>query len=113
MRKLFTALFLTASIGGAATTVRAQSAIQFGPRLGLNLSNVSNSGTPSGFNQTTKSIVGLQVGGTLNMGINDNFSFEPSLLFTHKGAEFTGSDTDRSNLPYTTSFSATATPKLN
>ena len=53
------------------------------------------------------------MGGTLSMGIHDNFSFQPSLLFTQKGAEFTGSDTDRSNPPYTTSFSTTATPKLN
>ena len=113
MENLFTTLLLTASLGGAATTAQAQTSIQFGPRLGLNLSNVSNSGTPSGFNQSTKAIVGLQVGGTLSVGINDNFSFQPSLLFTQKGAEFSGSDTDRTNLPYTTSITATATPKLN
>ena len=113
MKNLFTALLLTASLGGAATSARAQSAIQFGPRLGVNLSTVSNSGTPTGYNENTKSIVGLQVGGTLSVGISPNFSFQPSLLFTQKGAEFTGSDTDRSNAPYVTSFTATATPKLN
>ena len=111
--KLLPALFLTASLGGAATTAQAQSTIEFAPRLGLNLSTVLNSGTPSGFNEETKSIAGLQVGGTLSVGIGHNLSFQPSLLFSQKGAEFRASNTDRNNPPYVTSFAATATPKLN
>ena len=113
MKNLFTVLLLTTGLAGAATTAQAQASISFGPRLGLNVSTISESGTPSGFNQQTKSIVGLQVGGTLNVGISENFSFQPSLLYTQKGAEFTGSDTDDTNRPYVTSFTATATPKLN
>ena len=45
MKNLLPALFLTASLGGAATTAQAQSAIEFAPRLSLNLSTVSNSST--------------------------------------------------------------------
>lgn len=113
MKNLFTALLLTASLGGAVTTAQAQSSIQFAPRLGLNVSTVSSSGTPSGFNQENKSIVGLQVGGTFSVGISDNFSFQPSLLYSQKGMETTGSQTDRSNVPFTTTVKATTTTKLN
>jgi hypothetical protein len=46
MKDLFTALLFTGSIAAAATTAQAQSAITFGPRLGLNISSFSYSGTP-------------------------------------------------------------------
>lgn len=112
MKNLFTALVLTSAVAGAATSAQAQSTIEFGPRLGLNVSTVSNSGTPTGFNDETKSITGVQVGATLNVGISENFSFQPSLLFSQKGAEFSGSDSDNSNSPYVTTIKATATPKI-
>lgn len=113
MKNHFTALLLTTSLAGAATTVRAQTVIQFGPRLGVNLSTSSNSGTPSDFNEATKSIVGVQVGGTLSVGITDKFSFQPSLLYSQKGMESTGSQTDRSDPHYATIIKASATIKLN
>ncbi|MDB5235762.1 MAG: hypothetical protein JWR44_2755 [Hymenobacter sp.] len=99
---------------GTAGAAQAQSSISFGPRLGLNLSTISQSGTPDGtFSQDTKSIVGVQVGVTANIGITDNFSFQPSVLYSQKGAEFNGSQTDTSNPPYKTSVSATAKVKVN
>ncbi|UOQ97713.1 PorT family protein [Hymenobacter sp. 5317J-9] len=114
MKNIFTACVLTAALAGATTSARAQAAIEFGPRLGLNVSTVKESGVPAGqFSQETKSIVGVQVGATLNVGINDNFSFQPSLLFSQKGAEFVGSFDFADNPPYKTSIKVTATPKIN
>ncbi|MBF9142594.1 porin family protein [Hymenobacter properus] len=114
MKNLFSAMLLT-GLAGAATTARAQSTVEFGPRLGLNVSTVKESGTPdpgSGFSQETKSIVGVQVGATLNVGINDNFSFQPSLIYSRKGAEFIGKSDFPFNPAYKTSIEATATPKI-
>lgn len=41
MKNLFTALFFTAALGGAATTAQAQTSIQFAPRLGYGLGLVN------------------------------------------------------------------------
>ncbi|GAB3583288.1 porin family protein [Hymenobacter daeguensis] len=110
MKNLFTALLLTAA---TATTVQAQTAVTFGPRLGLNVTTSANSGTPSGFNQGTKSVVGLQLGGTLNIGLGEHLAFQPSLLFTQKGMESTGSETDLTNPPYKTTITISATTHFN
>jgi hypothetical protein len=109
MKNLFTALLLTAA---TATTVQAQS-VTFGPRLGLNLTTSANSGTPSGFGQDTKSIVGVQVGGTLNIAFGEHLAFQPSLLYTQKGMETTGTETDRTDPPSVTTITASATTKFN
>ena len=113
MKNLFTALLLTTGLAGAATTAQAQASFEFGPRLGLNLSTVSNSGTPSGFNQGTKSIVGVQVGGTLSLGLTEKLAFQPSLLYSQKGMESTATETDRSETPYITTVTASVTTKFN
>jgi hypothetical protein len=114
MKNLFSAVLLT-SLVGATTTAQAQSTIEFGPRLGLNISTVQESGTPdpsSGFNDEIKSIAGVQIGATLNVGINDNLSFQPSLIYSRKGAEFTGTADVPFNPAYKTTIEATATPKI-
>ncbi|MBF9221996.1 outer membrane beta-barrel protein [Hymenobacter ruricola] len=114
MKNFFSALFLTAGLAGAAGTAQAQSSVEFGPRLGLNVSTVKESGAPdSGFNEQIKSITGVQVGATLNVGINENFSFQPSLIYSSKGAEYTGStDFPGSNPSYHTAINVSATPKV-
>jgi len=113
MTNLFTALFLTAGLAATATTAQAQTGISFGPRLGLNVTTAANSGTPSGFNEETKSIVGVQVGGTVNIGLGAHLAFQPSLLFTQKGMESKAADTDRTDPPYETTITASATTKFN
>lgn len=115
MARIFSQLAASTSLLlAAAGAARAQSPLSFGPRLGLNLSSVLQSGAPSGgFSQDTKSVIGVQVGLTVNVGLTPSLSFQPSLLFSQKGAEFSGAQTDASSPPYKTSFSATARVKLN
>ncbi len=76
-------LLLTASASHAQTTV------SFGPRLGANLTKFAYSGNSTGLDATNHQL-GVQVGGTLNLSFG-NFAFQPSLLFTQKGAELKGS----------------------
>ncbi|MBO2010334.1 porin family protein [Hymenobacter negativus] len=111
MKNLFTALFLTAA---TATTVQAQTTVSFGPRLGLNISNFSYKygNIPAGLSNEASAIAGVQVGGTLNVGFG-KFAFQPSLLFSQKGAELKFSAVDNTNVPYVTTITYTATPKLN
>ena len=114
MTQSSTLLAVAALLLGSAGAAQAQSSLEFGPRLGLNVSTFKESGTPTGdFSQETKSIVGVQIGGTLSVGITDNFSFQPSLIYSRKGAELIGTaDFPGSNPAYTTSIKATATPKI-
>jgi hypothetical protein len=113
MKNLFSAMFL-AGLVGAATTVRAQSTVEFGPRLGLNLSTFSYKydNIPVGLSNEANSVVGVQVGGTLNVGFG-KLAFQPSLLFSQKGAELKLSATDNTSVPYVTTLTYTAKPKLN
>ena len=89
MNKLLTALLLTGSLAGAATTARAQTTVTFGPRLGANVSTFSYRGAQQGFDDP-KATGGVQVGGTANISFG-NFAFQPSVIFTQKGAKLTGS----------------------
>lgn len=94
----------------ATSAVQAQSTVTFGPRLGGNLSRFSYSGTPQQFDEV-KSMVGVQVGATANISFG-NFAFQPSLIFTQKGAELKSAGRAVSNgAPFT--YAITASPKLN
>jgi hypothetical protein len=111
MKNLFTALVLTAA---TATTVQAQTTVSFGPRLGLNVSTFSYKygNIPAGLSNEASATTGVQVGGTLNLGFG-KFAFQPSVLFSQKGAELKFSAVDRTTVPYTTTVTYTAKPKLN
>ncbi|MDO7854648.1 porin family protein [Hymenobacter convexus] len=114
MKNLFSALLLTAGIVGAATTAQAQSSIEFGPRLGLNISTFSYQypNIPVGLSNEAKALTGVQVGGTLNMSFG-KIAFQPSLLFSQKGAELKFSAVDNTSVPYVTTVNYVAKPKLN
>ena len=88
MKHLLTALLLTAGIGAAATA-QAQTTVTFGPRLGLNISTFSYSGEQQTFDNP-KATAGVQVGATANISFG-NLAFQPSFIFTQKGAKLTGS----------------------
>lgn len=88
MKNLFTALFLTAGLAATATSAQAQK-VSFGPRLGLNSCSLSYSGDKNGFDDP-KGIVGVQVGGTANISFG-HLAFQPSIIFTQKGAKLSGS----------------------
>ncbi|MBD2768554.1 PorT family protein [Hymenobacter sp. BT664] len=113
MKHFSSALLLTALVtAGTTISSRAQS-VQFSPRLGLNVSSVSITGVPSGFNLKNKSLVGVQAGGTLSIGLTEKLSFQPSLLFSQKGVESEVSLRDYSDLPYVNTATITTTTKLN
>jgi hypothetical protein len=94
----------------AASASQAQTTVSFGPRLGANLTTFSYSGNSADFGDTSYKL-GVQVGGTLNLSFG-KVAFQPSLLFSQKGAELKGAD----ELPLgtgTTKVSATLKPRLN
>ena len=94
----------------ASLTSQAQTTVSFGPRLGINLTTFSYSGASTGL-ESTGSRVGVQVGGTLNVRFG-NFAFQPSLLFTQKGAKLSASGSDNSG-GYLTKVSVEASPRLH
>src|SRR5256885_1155012 len=63
-----TALFSTA-------TVKAQT-IHFGPKLGLNYSNINGKGIKTGFTP------GYQAGGFLEIKFNEHWSVQPEVLYS-------------------------------
>jgi hypothetical protein len=93
-----------------ASASQAQTTVSFGPRLGANLTTFSYNGTSTGLDATNHQL-GVQVGGTLNLGFG-NVSFQPSLLFSQKGAELKGSE-EQSFGGITTKASVTIKPRLN
>jgi len=102
--------FATALLLLTASASQAQTSISFGPRLGANLTTFSYSGNSTGLDATNHQL-GVQVGGTLNLSFG-NVAFQPSLLFSQKGAELKGS----LQVPFgvsTTNLSATIKPRLN
>jgi hypothetical protein len=103
-------LALAASLLLVASASQAQTTISFGPRLGANLTTFSYSGTASGFGDTSYKL-GVQVGGTLNVSFG-KLAFQPSLLFSQKGATLKGSEQETSG-GTTTTLSATLKPRLN
>jgi hypothetical protein len=93
-----------------ASASQAQTTISFGPRLGANLTTFSYSGADSGLGDTSYKL-GVQVGGTLNLSFG-KLAFQPSLLFSQKGAELKGSEQETTSTG-TTRLGATLKPRLN
>ena len=71
----------------------------FGVKGGLNISNFKISG--GGASIDSKMLVGFQIGAFANMGINDQLSFQPELLFAQYGCNF---DKDFSDKPLKQNF---------
>jgi hypothetical protein len=61
---------------------------RFGIKAGLNLSDVTGSGT----GESTKVLAGLNAGLMADFGFGGYFSFHPELLFSEKGAKYTDVD---------------------
>jgi hypothetical protein len=102
--------FATGLLLLAASASQAQTSLSFGPRLGANLTTFSYSGNAAGFGDTSYKL-GVQVGGTLNLSFG-KVAFQPSLLFSQKGAQLKGAE----QLPLgsgITQVSATLKPRLN
>jgi len=96
-------LFLLAAVLLISITTFAQLRISGGPKLGLNLANVTNS-------DGGKIRPGVQIGGFLNLRFTDLFAFQPELLYSMQGTKFKGVDA----VNYTgNTMDATAIFKLN
>jgi hypothetical protein len=103
-------VFATGLLLLAASASQAQTTVSFGPRLGANLTTFSYSGNSTGLDATNYRL-GVQVGGTLNLSFG-KVAFQPSLLFSQKGAELKGYQQEI-NGGITTKVSATLKPRLN
>jgi hypothetical protein len=93
-----------------ASVSQAQTTVSFGPRLSANLTTFSSSGNTADFGDTSYKL-GVQVGGTLNLSFG-KVAFQPSLLFSQKGAELKGSEQQTTSTG-TTKLGATLKPRLN
>ncbi len=71
---------------GLGFTSMAQT-ISVGPRVGATFSTIKTDEDEEGVE--TESITGLQIGGVLNVGLNDYFSIQPELLYVQKGSKAT------------------------
>ena len=69
----------------AALTIPAGAQINFGVKVGGNLSNIQHNYKDSDYEFATKMKVGFHIGLTSDIAINEMFSFQPGLLFTTKG----------------------------
>lgn len=82
MKKIILSLAILAGFAGAAN---AQTGVKYGIKGGFNGSTFS--GTDS---QGSKYKAGFAAGVFANFGINDQFSIQPEVLFSQKGARVTG-----------------------
>lgn len=79
-------ILLTLALAGAALCAQAQ--VQFGPKLGLNVSKMNMDDMEmEGLERTMTT--GVNLGIATNFQINDRFSFAPELSFSRKGERFT------------------------
>lgn len=74
MKKLFTLAVVSLLVLGA----KAQTEIVVGPKVGLNVTNISN--------QDAKNKVSFHVGGFAEFKFNDYFAVQPELLYSRQGA---------------------------
>ncbi|HPE57354.1 MAG TPA: porin family protein [Bacteroidales bacterium] len=75
--------------------------LTYGPKLGLNLANVSGDDV-----ENNSMLIGFNVGGVCNYGINDMISVQGELLFDVKGAKYEGEDEngDKKDYPLKLSY---------
>jgi hypothetical protein len=82
MKKTNTFLMLIILVTFAFST---SAQVNFGIKVGGNLSNIKHDYKDSDYEYATKMKVGFHIGLTSDIPINDMFSFQPGLLFTTKG----------------------------
>lgn len=85
MKKIFFAL-----VFAALSTVGYSQAVQFGPKVGVNISNYT------GGNIKSESIVGAHFGGILAFNFGNNFAIQPEVLFSTQGAKIENINGDKS-----------------
>ena len=74
MKKLFTLVVVVLMVVGA----KAQTEIVVGPKVGLNMTNISNS--------DKKNKLSFHVGGFAEFRFNDYFAIQPELVYSRQGA---------------------------
>lgn len=77
-------LSVVALVAFASTKAVAQQQVKFGPKAGVNFSNISGLD-----NAETKT--GFHVGAVAEIKFNEKFSIQPEVVYSAQGAKFTGS----------------------
>lgn len=97
MKKIRLILLITAIAFGFSSMAQ----LTYGPKLGLNLANVSGDDV-----ENNSMLIGFNVGAACNYGINDMFSVQGELLFDVKGAKYEGEDEngDKKDIPFKLSY---------
>ena len=98
MMKKLQIIILMIAIG---FSMSAMAQLTYGPRLGLNLANLSGDDTDD-----SKMLIGFHIGGFGNYEINEMFSIQGELLYDTKGAkyEFTDEDSNKKTAPVSLSY---------
>lgn len=81
MKKTFVKVLVLVLLAVAGATV-AQAQIKYGPMLGANLANIKGD-----FDDDNAMKFGMHIGGVVDIGISDNFSIMPGVLFSMKGTQ--------------------------
>jgi hypothetical protein len=84
MNKKLLTTFLVAAVSSVGF---AQ--VSFGPKLGLGISRLKETKTPSGTSAVYNAIVTPQVGAVVNFQFGDYVAFRPELLYMQRGAKTT------------------------
>ena len=83
MRKIFL-IGLSAFMTVSLITVNAQTPLEFGVKVETNMSNFILSDLKT---QTSKMKIGPTLGGFMNIGVHENFSIQPELMFFYRQSE--------------------------
>ncbi len=83
MKKIRFILVITAIVFGMSSMAQ----VSFGPKLGLNLANLSGDDV-----ENNSMLIGFNVGGAANFAITDMFAIQGELLYDVKGAQYEGTD---------------------
>jgi hypothetical protein len=86
---LISTVILATSLGAIAQNPEG---VSFGPRVGMNLSNIANGEFENWDEATNHMNIGAVVGLAVNIPFGKYMSFQPELLFAQKGARVTVED---------------------
>lgn len=76
-------------LGAFFVTGNTMAQVSFGPKIGLNLSSQNDKSKNASYTANKyESKIGYQIGGMLNVQINDYFAIRPELLFNSMGSKY-------------------------
>lgn len=79
----------------ASSVIVSQAQIKFGGKLGLNIAGLTGDDAPD-----SKSKIGFNVGGFVEVPVAESFAVKPELVFSTQGAKSENDDDSKLNLSY-------------